>query len=722
MTRLNKNLRNPPEPTFPPTSKLQTVLSSTLTTTFTRLQNNPTSSTISSALSDLQDFLSGPKIDTLILLFATAVVPPLCKSSGFSPILGFLFTGMLMGPNAFRIIQEIGSTEALAELGIVFFLFEMGIELSTERLRSMRKDVFGLGGAQFFGTAIFFAGFFRKWMGLQANAVVVIGGGLALSSSAFVLQLLKEKKDLGTRYGKASFGILLFQDLAVVPLLVVIPILAGGGSGLAKALSTACVKAGLALGAIAIIGRTFLNRMFNAVAGAKNQEAFLGLTLLTVLSMSFLTEGLGLSNTLGAFLAGVLLSETKYRYQIEADIAPFRGVLLGLFFITVGFEIDIGLLMSQFPTIAGIVAAIVLMKALITTLLSMVMGLSAGNALQTGFLLSQGGEFAFVAFGMAKSFGILDPATTKLFLTSVALSMATTPTLASFSTMIAGKLEENSGFKHYLGQDKEAQEIQVSGDFVAVVGFGTVGKVVCDLLDRRFQRFIGIESDPKKAIQARNKGLPVFYGDVTRTEVCEAFNIGNAKAVILTINDVRETNRAVITLRRQYPDMQIFARAKDEDHKKRLQGTLAVSAMVPILPEDNLLLTLPFGGAVLTSLGTPVDEVNAILEAKRKDVQGGIVEVEGEEVGEGEEEEDKEEEKEEEKGVKEEDGKGVEEKGEEGVKGLGGESGGGGDDAEGATLAEERSSYEHEVENGGTLGLTKKADDEGTYTNVPTSS
>lgn len=212
--------------------------------------------------------------------------------------------------------------------------------------------------------------------------------------------------------------------------------------------------------------------------------------------------------------------------------------------------------------------------------------------LQTGLLLSQGGEFAFVAFGLAKSFKLIDPATTKIFMTTVALSMATTPFLASLASSVAKKLEQNMGFSHYLGQDKEAKEIE-GGDFVVVVGYGVVGKMVCDLLDRKFQRYIGVESDPKKAILARNKGLPVFYGDVTRSEVCEAFNVGSAKSVILTINDLREINRAVITLRRQFPEMQIFARAIDADHQRRLQNTLGVKAMVS--PGDTF-----WGGSVVT--------------------------------------------------------------------------------------------------------------------------
>lgn len=581
-----------------------------------------TSRTLKDAVMDLGEYMAGPKSDTLLLLLATALITPICKRLGTSPILGFLASGMLLGPNGCGLISGIHTTETLAELGIVFFLFEMGIELSVERLMQMRKDVFGLGLGQFGLTALAVAGF-GSLFGLPANALVVLGGGLALSSSAFVLQLLKDKDQLATRFGKASFGILLFQDLAVVPLLVVTPLLAGSGSGLARALGAAVVKAVMALGSIAVAGRYLLNPLFKLVAQAQSQEAFLGVVLLTVLSMSFMTEGLGLSNTLGAFLAGVLLSETKYRYQVEADIAPFRGVLLGLFFVTVGFEIDLTLIAAKLPLVAGLVAGILATKAVVTTALSLAFGLSLPNSLQTGLLLSQGGEFAFVAFGLARSLGILDPATTKLMLTSVSLTMALTPLMASVGGKIAKKLEEQTDFTHYLGQDRDASEIKESEDFAVVVGYGAVGKIVCNLLDEKLIKYVGLEIDPNKAIQARNKGLPVFFGDIARQEVADAFNVGKAKMVIVCISDRAQANRALIALRRFYPDLRIFARAVDADHASRLQNTLNVAAMVPILPEDNLLLTLPFGGAVMKALGVSPQEVNSILESKRKAVLQG---------------------------------------------------------------------------------------------------
>ena len=477
-----------------------------------------TKRTLVSALRDLQQYMAGPKSDTMLLLLATALVTPLCKQAGISPIFGFLAAGMMMGPNALSVIGDMHNVEMMGELGIVFFLFEMGIELSIERLKSMRRDVFGLGLSQFLGTAAAVAAVSKVAFNLPANALVVLGGGLALSSSAFVLQLLKDKEQLSTRFGKASFGILLLQDLAVVPLLVVTPILAGGGAGLGAALGSALVKATLALSAIAFTGHVVLDPLFNTVAKAKTQEAFLGVTLLTVLGMSFMTEGLGLSNTLGAFLAGVLLSETKYRYQIEADIAPFRGILLGLFFVTVGFEIDVGLVLSQLPLVSAVVLGILAVKAAVAALASLAFGLSLSTSMQTALIVSQAGEFAFVAFGLAKSFGILSPQQTKFLLTCVSLTMALTPFLSSVGGKIASKLEEGKSDENMvdLVRDAEDREVIESDDFVVVVGYGTVGKVVTDLLQRKFIQYECVEVNPERAALARSKGLPVFYGAAAR--------------------------------------------------------------------------------------------------------------------------------------------------------------------------------------------------------------
>jgi CPA2 family monovalent cation:H+ antiporter-2 len=565
-----------------------------------------------------QDFgrqVGGGRRDFLLIMLASALITPLSKRVGLSPILGFLAMGTLIGPNFLGMVSDVHAIELVGEAGIIFFLFEMGLELSIERLKGLRRDVLGLGLFQFVLTGFGVAAV-ASAAGMTGPSLFVIGGGLALSSSAFVLQLLKERDDMGTRYGKASFGILLLQDLAVVPLLVTIPLLTGGGS-ISQALVAALAKTIFAASLIVILGKTVLERTFQFVSDSKSQEAFLAVIIVTVMGMSTLTEGLGLSNTLGAFLAGVVVSETKYKYTVEAEVAPFRALLLGCFFTTVGFEIDLALVLYNLPLVASLVLGLLSLKAAAVTLICLINGLSLANAQQTGLLLSQGGEFAFVAFGMAERLGILQPALTKLLLTTVALSMATTPYLSEYSAWLADLIEDKMGYSHFVGLDRETKDLQLASDFVLVIGYGRIGQLICALLDKKFIKYVVFEMDQAKATIARKKGLPVFFVDGSKAEILRRFNIVKAKAIISTISDTTEANRSVISIRKELPEIAIIARAKDEMHKKRLQGTLNVKALIPILPEESILYSLPFGGAVLEELGMPSDEVSQLLQEKR---------------------------------------------------------------------------------------------------------
>eukprot|EP00587_Corethron_hystrix_P008041 CAMPEP_0113297418 /NCGR_PEP_ID=MMETSP0010_2-20120614/291_1 /TAXON_ID=216773 ORGANISM="Corethron hystrix, Strain 308" /NCGR_SAMPLE_ID=MMETSP0010_2 /ASSEMBLY_ACC=CAM_ASM_000155 /LENGTH=336 /DNA_ID=CAMNT_0000150309 /DNA_START=461 /DNA_END=1471 /DNA_ORIENTATION=+ /assembly_acc=CAM_ASM_000155 len=328
----------------------------------------------------------------------------------------------------------------MADLGIVLFLFEMGIHLDYKTLMSMKKDVFGIGLSQFSVTALAIAGI-CKILNFSVPAMVVIGWALALSSSAFVLQLLKDKGETESRYGKASFGTLLLQDLMVVPLLVITPLLSGGDVSPKEAISKALIQVAMALSAIGLFGKILLNPLFDLVARSGSKESFVGMILATVLGMSFLTEGLGLSNTLGAFLSGMLVAETKHRHHVEDEASVFRGILVGLFFFTVGFEIDLNLIISSPGLIASTVAGILALKAFIATAVCRFFDLPMSISQRVGCVLSQGGEFAFVAFRTAKSAGILSAERTKFLLTCVSLTMAMTPTLESFGSKMAIKLD-----------------------------------------------------------------------------------------------------------------------------------------------------------------------------------------------------------------------------------------------------------------------------------------
>ena len=350
--------------------------------------------------------IAGPRRDALALLLATATVVPLAKLVGLSPILGFLATGVYLGPSGRNFISSMHQTEILGELGVVFFLFEMGLELSVAKIGAMRTEIFGLGLAQFLATTAVLA----KGAQVVGNCVaspfstpasIAVGGALALSSSAFVLQLLKDNEDSGTSHGRASLGVLLLQDLAVVPLLVLVPLLASGDGGLklAGALAASLGKAVFAVASVEVVGKRLCNMLFDRAKRSRSQEAFLSVVLLSVLGISAFTEAVGLSATLGAFLAGVSLAETAYANQVEASVAPLRGLLLGLFFVTVGFSIDVSLLAAQPLRMLGLAGGLVALKAVTLAGLGKLLKLSTPTALRTGALCAQSGEFAFVAFG-----------------------------------------------------------------------------------------------------------------------------------------------------------------------------------------------------------------------------------------------------------------------------------------------------------------------------------
>lgn len=549
--------------------------------------------------------------DALVLLLTTVVIIPLMRRFKTSPILGFLAAGIVLGPNGLGLVRDVATSKALAELGVVFFLFEMGLELSTSKLQSLGADVFGLGTSQFLITTVLLS-LAAALAGITTTTSIIIGAGLALSSSAFVLQLLSERGEIGTRFGRAGFGILLFQDLAVVPCLVLTPLLAGSGGAAAvgKAISIASGKAAVALALIWFMGKNFLQPVFRFVARAKSQEAFIAVILFTVLGTSSLTQVLGLSDTLGAFLAGVMLAETKYRHQIEADIKPFRGLLLGLFFITVGFSIDLNLLVSNFGTVFSLVGGLIAVKTAVITAAGVVIGMSLGSAVRTGLLLSQGGEFAFVIFGLAQGVGVLPTDLAQLLLLVVAITMGLTPFLAEMGRRIASKMESKRGL---IGMRMEDADSSDARDFVMVAGWGRVGQSICELLDAKLVRYMAFDMSPTRVIDARNKGLPVYFGDACRPEVLRSAGVARARAVVITLDDPKAALQAVQNILREFPDLRVFCRARDSKQQRLLQAAGA-TAIVPELLEASLLL----GGAVLLDYGTPMDEVNALIEETRQ--------------------------------------------------------------------------------------------------------
>jgi CPA2 family monovalent cation:H+ antiporter-2 len=469
----------------------------------------------------------------LIFLVAAVATVTLFKRINVSPVIGYLVAGAFIGPYGAGIIADTASVRGLAELGVVFLMFAIGLELTLKRLATMRSQLFGLGTAQFVASGVALGGAAYAY-GLDARAAIIIGAALALSSTAIVLQLLGEKGEIVARAGRVALAILLFQDLAVVPLIVLVPQLGAAGGGIIAALGIALVKAVLVLAVIMVTGRVVLRPLFRVIAARRTPELLVGLSLLVILGAGFATEKAGLSLALGAFLAGLLVAETEFRHQVEADMAPFRGILLSLFFMTVGMSVDFTLLASAGPLIGFVVAGILVLKAFTITGVGLMFRLPLGLALRQGFLLAESGEFAFILFAMAGTAGLIDPNTGRILVLAVTLTMMLTPLLAGL-----GRAAEHWFEVEAEGVDKLATESEDLQDHVLMLGFGRVGEVLARLFCARALPFIALDLDPVRVTHGRSLGLPVYYGDASSPLVLRAAHAERARLAVITMNDAR---------------------------------------------------------------------------------------------------------------------------------------------------------------------------------------
>uniref|UniRef100_A0A6N2MDV0 RCK N-terminal domain-containing protein n=1 Tax=Salix viminalis TaxID=40686 RepID=A0A6N2MDV0_SALVM len=542
--------------------------------------------------------------DVLWLLLASVIfVPIFQKIPGGSPVLGYLAAGILIGPYGLSIIRHVHGTKAIAEFGVVFLLFNIGLELSVERLSSMKKYVFGLGSAQVLVTAVVVGLVAHFVSGIPGPASIVIGNGLALSSTAVVLQVLQERGESTSRHGRATFSVLLFQDLAVVVLLILIPLISPnsskGGVGfqaIAEALGMAAVKAAL------------LRPIYKQIAENQNAEIFSANTLLVILGTSLLTARAGLSMALGAFLAGLLLAETEFSLQVESDIAPYRGLLLGLFFMTVGMSIDPKLLVSNFPVVMGSLALLIGGKTMMVALVGRVFGVSIISAIRVGLLLAPGGEFAFVAFGEAVNQGIMSPQLSSLLFLVVGISMAITPWLAAGGQLIASRFEQHD-VRSLLPVESETDDLQ---DHIIICGFGRVGQIIAQLLSERLIPFVALDVRSDRVAAGRALDLPVFFGDAGSREVLHKVGAERACAAAITLDTPGANYRTVWALSKYFPNVKTFVRAHDVDHGLNLEKAGA-TAVVPETLEPSLQLA----AAVLAQAKLPMSEIAATINEFR---------------------------------------------------------------------------------------------------------
>ncbi len=545
----------------------------------------------------------------LVILAAAVAAALLFGRLKVSPVLGYITAGVLIGPHASGLVRDVAATEALAHFGVVFLLFTVGLEMSVERMLRMRRHVLGLGSLQVAVTAAVLWGVARA-VGLDPDTAVVLAGGLALSSTAMVMRLLAERREVATPHGRAALSVLLFQDLAVVPLLALVPLLADDGeTGLLRAVGDSLLRGALALAAIVVVGRWLMRPALRVVAAGRTPEVFTGTVLLLVLGFGALTEHVGLSMALGAFLAGMLISETEFRHQFEGDIEPFRGVFLSLFFVTVGMGIDPALVVHEAPLLLGGLAVLLAAKFAVLLAMGRLIGLSTGLAAQVALLLAQGGEFAFVVFTLAGNAGVMPPEVERLALAGVALSMALTPLLARAAAALRARLAAPGPGSE---DDLVAGAAELEGH-VLIGGFGRVGQTVAKMLDSIGAPYLALDLKSERVAAARQAELAVWFGDASRVEVLRAAGLERAAAVVVTLDDTAAAERIVSAVRTSFPSLPVVVRAHDAHHCGDLTRAGA-TVVIPEIVEGSLQL----GATILEILGQNPREVETTLESFRE--------------------------------------------------------------------------------------------------------
>ncbi|HQS82730.1 MAG TPA: monovalent cation:proton antiporter-2 (CPA2) family protein [Thiobacillus sp.] len=539
----------------------------------------------------------------LILLAVAVLVAAAARALRLPTMLGYLVTGIAIGPFALGWIPDSEGARYLAEFGVVFLMFSIGLEFSLPRLMTMRMTVFGFGGAQV-GLTILFTALIAWLLDLPLLAAVALGGIMSMSSTAIVSKLLAERLEIQTPHGRQIFGALLFQDLAVVPLLILIPAFARESETMATDLMLAMLKAIAVLGFLLFIGQRIMRPWFQWVAGRKSPELFTLNLLLFTLGLAFLTESAGLSLALGAFLAGMLVSETEYRYQVEDDIKPFRDVLLGLFFVTIGMRLDLTQVLANWGDVLILVAAIVLGKGLLVAGLSMAFGSARPTATRTALGLAQAGEFGFVLLAQAADLRLLGAEITQPVLAAMVVSMLLAPILInrmdSLTRVLAGS--------EWAGRAKEVHDIAVKTfgktKHVIVCGYGRSGQNLARLLEAEGITFVALDADPERIRAVAASGVSVVYGDASRREVLVAAGLSRAQAVVVTYSDLHSSMAILRHVRELRPELPVVVRTIDDTHIDDLKAAGAAEVVSEVM-EGSLMLA----SHALMLLGVPLSQV-----------------------------------------------------------------------------------------------------------------
>ncbi len=539
----------------------------------------------------------------LLLLTAAVLVVGLFRSIGLPPILGYLLVGALAGPHALAFIPDTEEARQFAEYGIVFLMFSIGLEFSLPKLFSMKRLVFGLGSTQ---VVITVAGVLScAWLfGLSPKGAIAVGGAIAMSSTAVLIKLLVERMELDSTHGRQVVGVLLFQDLAVVPFLVVIPVLALGAEESMEALALAGLKAAVALTLILYLGPRLMQRWFFMVARRKSSELFMLNVLLVTLGMAFATQAAGLSLALGAFLAGMLISETQYRFQVEEDIKPFRDVLLGLFFVTIGMRLNLALVLSELLFVLLTVLFILVGKFIVAAGASRLFGSSPGNALRVGLWLCAGGEFGFVLIALADSANLIPDRIMQIVLASLLLTLLIAPILAHYADRLVLRLVPSEWLLRSMQLTSIAAQSLATDGHAILCGYGRNGQYLGRFLENEGIAFIALDLDPERVREAAAAGETVVFGDAGKRETLIAAGLARASIVVVTFVDTEAALRVIHMVNELRADVPVVVRTFDERDYDKLSSAGATE-VVPESLESSLMLATH----ALVLLGIPLHRV-----------------------------------------------------------------------------------------------------------------
>lgn len=539
----------------------------------------------------------------LLLLIAAVLAVVACRHFKLPAMLGYLLVGMLIGPHTLALVPSTDAATHLAEYGVVFLMFTLGLEFNLAKLKAMRRIVFGLGAAQVFSTGLLVM--LISWLtGLPWVAGLALGGALAMSSTAMVSKLLTERNELNAPHGQNGIGILLFQDLAVVPLLIVLPVLSRYSDTLFTALGIATLKIVFVLFILLNLGQRLMRPWFNLVAKQHSSELFMLNLLLVSLGIAWLTEQAGLSLALGAFLAGMLIAETDFRYQVEDDIRPFRDLLLGLFFVTVGMTLDFRVLVAQWWLVLLLVLFLVPLKAAMIAGLARLFGTPPGSAWRTGFALGQGGEFAFVILALAVQYTLVETALQQACVAGIVLSMLITPFLIQHSDKLVLKLASSEWMNLAANLHTIAVRSMQAQGHVVMCGYGRTGQSLARLLAQENIPFFALDLDPEKVREAAAAGESVVFGDAAKREVLMAAGLMRARALVITYADTHSAMKILELAHLLRPDLPVIVRTQDESDIDKLKQAGATEVVAEIL-EGSLMLA----SHTLMMLGVPLNKV-----------------------------------------------------------------------------------------------------------------